>query len=123
MTVLADWVKVPHRPAGDASARLGARVSTQTSSTGLVPVTLAAEVTTTCSSVAAARVPSAFSMLLGSVTPEKRATKPRPFGQLSPVVAAAVAIAPPSWTRLLSPLCPTNRVAVPALSVQATTST
>ena len=124
MTVVADWVKLPQRPAGDTNARLGATESTQTSSGRLVPVSalLVAEVTETCSSVAAVSLPVASSVLSGSVTPVKCATKPSPLGQLSPAVAAVVRIPLPSWTRLVSPLWPTNSVAVPAVSVQATTS-
>src|SRR4051812_21651415 len=116
--VVADWVKLPQRPGGEANARLGATVSTQTSSGRLVPVSalLVAEVTETCSSVAAASVPSAFSALSGSVTPAKRAAKPDPLGQLSPALAAVVRIELPSWTRLVSPLWPTNSVAVPDVS-------
>ena len=41
---------------------------------------------------------------------------------MSADAAAAVVTALPSWARLASPLWPTNSVAVPAVSVQATTS-
>src|SRR5450432_1591195 len=93
VTVLADWVKLPQRPAGDSRTKFGAKVSTHTSSGRLLPTSalFAAEVRLTVSSVAANSEPSAFSLLSGSVAPEKRATKARPAGQLSAGTAAAVA--------------------------------
>jgi hypothetical protein len=117
-------VKLPHRFAGDCRASAGATLSTQTSSGRLLPVSalLTAAVTLTAISVAAARVPSAFSLLSGRVTPLKRATKPSPAGQLSAGAAAAVVIGEPIWERLASPLWPPKSVAVPDVSVQATTS-
>ena len=88
-------MKLPQRPAGERE-RQARRHAVDPDVVGrLVPMSalLTAEVTETCSSVAAASVPSAFSLLSGSVTPVKWATKPRPLGQLSPATAAAVVIA------------------------------
>ena len=81
---------------------------------------LTASATRTRSSVGVARLPFVFSMLSGSVTPAKRATKPRPVGQLFAGNGGRGRAAEPSGVSV-PPLRPTSSVAVPLRSVQATT--
>src|SRR3954469_1345655 len=112
VNVAGDWWKLPQRFAGVCSVSTGGTTSIQTSTGMLAPTLtgLAASATRTRSSVGVARVPFVFSMLFCNVTPGKRATKPRPEGQLSDATAATVVTGEPTAPSV-PPLRPASSVA------------